>query len=179
MEDIEAITGSREPFGTPEEIERETAFLLTYDTQEFSPEFIETKLKVVSEIAASDPSGTIDQAKLTRYKLRALDPNLEMELCTDVQGASQAIFTQVKSDFANMALGVPAPMVENDPTSAQQLKFAEQIVMVSPKYQELLKNDPNFQELVQTWVKNRQFSLTQMANQQIGRVGVAPDQQMG
>lgn len=176
-EKIEAITGSNEPLASPVELEEETAFLLAFDTQEFSPEFIEVKLKAVTEIAASDPSGTIDQARLTRYKLRAIDPNLEQELTTDVHGAAGQVLKQVKDDFVNMFNGVPANYTENDPTSGMQLQFAQQLIQSSPHYQTGLKNDPRFQELVSTWWKNKQFSLDQMANKQIGRVGVDPREQ--
>lgn len=173
-EKIQRITGSTEPLASSVEIEEETAFLLAFDTQEFSPEFIEVKLKAVSEIAASDPSGTIDQAKLTRYKLRAIDPNLELELTTDVQGAAGQVLKQVKDDFVNMHNGVPAHYTENDPTSGMQVSYAQQLIQTSPTYQISLKQDPRFQELVMEWFKNKKFSLDQMANKQIGRIGVDP-----
>jgi hypothetical protein len=176
-EQIEKLTGMNPgSFGNPDDIADDMLYLLTFDVQEMTPDFVQAKNKALVEISAMDSTGTIDRAKLTRHLLRAVDPSLEAEIATDVQGAQGQVLKLVKDDFANMLLGVPAPPVENDPTSPMQLQFAQQLIEVSPKYQMAMKQDPHFAQLVQDWVKNRQFSLMQMQNKQIGRVGVDMNQ---
>lgn len=173
-EQIEKITGvPGGSLGSIEDITDDLVYQLSFDVQELSPDFVELKNKALVEIAAMDSSGTIDKGKLVKYVLRALDPAVEAEIVTDVGTATNALLDKVKSDFANMYLGIPATPVENDPTAAKQMEFAMQLIQVSQAYKDgLAQNTNGFRDLVENWMQNRQQSVMQQQNKQIGRAGV-------
>lgn len=179
-EEFVRITGSEEPWGNdPFDVAQQFDYILSFDVSEMNHEFVTAKLKAISEtVLPEDAAGIIDRAKLTYMKLRAIDPSFARELVSDQAGASQATFRQVQTDFAMMFLGNQPEYVENDPTAPMQLRFADQIVQMNPKYQEALRDDAHFRNLVQQWVKNRQFSVTQQENKQVGRLGVQQPKQI-
>jgi hypothetical protein len=119
-----------------------------------------------------DAAGIIDRAKFVDVAAAWIDPSVSRMVVTDQTTASQALFTKVSQDFALMALGNKVPMVENDPTAASQLQYAQQIVQENPKYQQALQGDQRFAQLVQEWQQNREFSAQQEQNKTIGRIGV-------
>jgi hypothetical protein len=121
-------------------------------------------------------AGVVDRAKYTRLQLRALSPALAKELVSDQGEASQKLFNDVQRDLAMMFLGNEAQYVENDPTAGAKLKFANQILMSNPNYQQAFKQGGRFAELLKKWEENLQFSLTQQQNAQIGSIGVKPEQ---
>ena len=106
--------------------------------------------------------------------VRSEDPDVAAQVIATQEGADQATFKQVKSDFDDMLKGIPPQLSENDPTAQQQLNFAQQILQASPVYQQALQGQPpHFPPLLQAWAKSKQFSVEQMGvNKQTGRVGV-------
>jgi hypothetical protein len=179
-EDIEEITGMAPgSFGDTTDIAEDMLYMLTYDVQELSPDFVAAKWKAVGEIEMTDRSGTIDPSKAIRARLRAIDPNLEQEITNDQQGATKQIWDAVKSDFDDMLKGIPPGLTENDPTAEQQLKFAEEILGVSKVYQTALQQDTQFKALLEAWVQSKEHSRDQLGkNKQSGRVGVDMSQAM-
>jgi hypothetical protein len=150
---------------------------LHFDVRELDPEFVLGQLKVMNEaILPGDVAGVVDRAKYTRLQLRALSPALAKELVSDQGEASQKLFNDVQRDLAMMFLGNEAQYVENDPTAGAKLKFANQILMSNPNYQQAFKQGGRFAELLKKWEENLQFSLTQQQNAQIGSIGVKPEQ---
>jgi len=180
-EQIEQITGlPRGQFGDAGAIADDMLYLLTYDVQELSPDFRDARNKRLFELAQTDRTGTIDMSKLIAYFVRSEDPAVAAEVITDQQGATAAIFKQVKGDFDDMLKGIPPQLTENDPTAEQQMKFAEQIMQVSPVYQQAAQQ-PNgpFLKLLEAWMKSKQFSRDQLGvNKVSGRVGVDMSQVM-
>ena len=149
---------------------------LAFDVRELDPEYVMQQMEVIQKaIVPTDVAGVIDRAKFTRLQLRAINPNLARELVADNQAASQRMFTEVQTAIALMRLGNEAQYVENDPSAAQKLQFATQIIGANPDYQQALQQGGRFGELLQKWAENLQFSLTQENNKQIGPIGVVPD----
>ena len=87
------------------------------------------------------------------------------------------MFKQVQSDIGMMMLGNEALYVENDPSAQTKLGYVQQVMQSNPKAQSAAQQDPNFQQLLQKYVQNLQFSATQQKNKQVGRIGVEPMQQ--
>ncbi|MBF8281280.1 MAG: hypothetical protein HW378_195 [Anaerolineales bacterium] len=149
---------------------------LHFDVRELDPDYVMMQLKTVNEaIVPGDVGGVIDRAKFTRLQLRAINPNLARELVADNQAASQRLFEQVKTDVAFMFLGNEPSYTENDPTAQAKLQFAAQIVQANPTYQQGLQQGGRFAELLQSYAKNLQFSVTQEQNKMVGRIGVQPE----
>lgn len=173
------VTGSNEPLSLGnDEIGKQFDYVMTYDVQELNPDMVAAKLDAITKsILPEDAAGVIDRAKLTMLKLRAIDPSFADELVMDQGGASQQLYRRVLNDFIAMAQGNMPELVENDPTAEMQLKFAKQIVTSNQKYQQALKTDPQFRELVEKWFENRQFSVEQKENKTTGRLGVTPMEQ--
>jgi hypothetical protein len=180
--EFQRITGATEPLAADKnEIAGQFDYILTFDVQELSQDFALAKLKAISEnILPEDAAGIIDRAKLTKLKLRAIDPSFAGELISSEASASQAIYKQVQTDFALMNLGNDVELTQDDdPTAQTQIQFAEQIVQSNQKYQFALRSDPDFRKRVETWLKNKQFSLQQQQNKTTGRLGVKPMGELG
>ena len=153
---------------------------LAFDVRELSEELTLKRLEVVNKaILPTDVQGTIDRTKWVQLQLRAVNPAWSRELVQPAQAASQALFTQVRDDIAQMFLGNPPQMVENDPTAQTKLQFAQQIVQANPYYLQALQQGGRFAELMQAYAKNLGFSATQEQNKMIGRIGVSPAETQG
>lgn len=151
------------------------AVALHFDVRELNEELTMKRLEVVNRaILPTDVQGVIQRNKWVQLQLRAVDPTWAKELVVDSAEASEQLFNQVKNDIAQMFLGNPPQMVENDPTAQAKLQFASQIVGSNPNYQQALQQGERFAELMQLYVKNLSFSVTQEKNKQVGRIGVDP-----
>lgn len=160
---------------------RQQAGLLTawlhFDVRELDPAFVMQQLKTINEaVIPGDVAGVIDRAKYTQFQLRAINPQLARSLVSDTTAASQKIFESVRDDIAMMFLGNEPHYVEMDPTAQTKLQNAQQIVGANPNYVNALRQDPKgrFAELLQKYVANLQFSLTQEQNKTVGAIGVKP-----
>lgn len=149
---------------------------MTFDVRELDTEHTTAKLDAISKfILPEDVTGTIDRVKLTRLKLRAIDPTYEDQLVSDQASASQKIFNDVRNEIAQMALGNEPMYVENDPTAQAKLRYAGEVVAANPMYQQMLAQNPRFMQLMENYAKNLTFSVTQQQNKQVGRIGVQPE----
>lgn len=149
---------------------------LEFDVRELDPELIGKQIEAVSKVVLpSDATGAIDRRKLVELQLRAINPRWAKELMLPGQAASQQLFETVRNDLAQMFLGNEAHYIENDPTAATKLQYAQQIVGSNPTYQEALKTQGRFSELLNKWVQSLQFNVQQEQNKTIGRIGVTPE----
>jgi hypothetical protein len=150
---------------------------LEFDVRELDPEYVALMMKAVNEtVIPADVGGVLNRTKWSRVQMRMLSPRLSRELVQEEGDASKAMFERVKSDIQGMALGDEAETVEMDPGAKAKLDYMQKIVDANPNYVETLKQQPKglFAKLLQEYEKNLQFSLTEEANKQVGRVGVKP-----
>lgn len=148
---------------------------LSFDVRELNEELTMKRIEAVNKaVLPADVQGVIQRNKWIQLMLRAINPTWSKELVMPASEASDKLFQDVKSDIAQMFLGNPPKMVQNDATAQAKLQFASQIVQANPFYQEALKQQGRFQELMQLYVENLTFSVTQDRNKQIGRIGVDP-----
>lgn len=175
-EEVVRITGQPLPKRVSE-IAGQFDFILKFDVRDLDNEYVMQKLQAISQfVVPLDTGGAIDRNKLVRQITEAISPDAAREILIDQAGASQQMFRQVQSDIGLMMLGNEALYVENDPTAATKLQYAQQILESNPKAQQLAAQDPQFQQLMQNYVKNLQMSKDQQENKKIGRIGVTPVQ---
>lgn len=159
------------------EIAGQFDFILKFDVRDLDNEYVMKKLQSISQfVVPLDAGGEIDRNKLVKLLVGAIAPDAASEILINKEGASQQMFRQVQSDIGLMMLGNEALYTENDPTAAMKLQYTEQIIKANPKAQQASQADPQFQQLLQNYVKNLQMSQSQQQNKQIGRIGVAPVQ---
>lgn len=153
---------------------------LHFDVRELDAELVAAKMELIgTKVLPGDAAGIISRAKLTEMQMRAIDPRWAKELIVSTGEASQKLYNDVKNELAQMFLGNEPQYVENDPTAQAKLQYAQGIIAANPNYQQALAQGGRFAELVQNYVKNLSFSITQQQNQQIGRIGVAPTTKPG
>tara|TARA_R110000868_G_scaffold44974_1_gene149639 strand:+ start:783 stop:2924 length:2142 start_codon:yes stop_codon:yes gene_type:complete len=175
-EEIVRISGQPLPKRISE-IAGQFDFILKFDVRDLDNEYVMKKLQSISQfVVPLDAGGEIDRNKLVKLLVGAIAPDAASEILINKEGASQQMFRQVQSDIGLMMLGNEALYTENDPTAAMKLQYTEQIIKANPKAQQASQADPQFQQLLQNYVKNLQMSQSQQQNKQIGRIGVAPVQ---
>ena len=159
------------------EIAGQFDFILKFDVRDLDNEYVMKKLQSISQfVVPLDAGGEIDRNKLVKLLVGAIAPDAASEILINKEGASQQMFRQVQSDIGLMMLGNEALYTENDPTAAMKLQYTEQIIKANPKAQQASQADPQFQQLLENYVKNLQMSQSQQQNKQIGRIGVTPVQ---
>jgi len=148
---------------------------LHFDVRELNEELTVKRLEAVNNsVLPADTAGVIPRAKWVQIQLRAINPVWARELAQPVAEASQKMFDEVRDAVAQMFLGNPPRMVENDPTAQSRMQFVQQIIQSNPNYQAALQRGGRFRDLLEAYIKNLQFSVTQQNNKQIGRIGVDP-----
>ena len=175
-DEIQRITGSAPSWSQQGlEIERQYDFILTFDVREMDTDYMQAKLKLIKDaIVPMDVTGRIDRNKLIDFLLRSIDPTLAKELLVDQGSASKQLRNRVKNDVLQMYAGNEPDYVEMDPTAKAQLQFGREILQSNPRYQEAMKRDARFGELMSNWEKNLIHSVEQEQNKQIGLTGVKP-----
>jgi len=149
---------------------------LKYDVRELDPEMATKRIEAMNQVVIpSDVTGVIDRAKWVAIQVRSINPAWGKDLIIPGPQASEAMFKAVRDDLAQMFLGNEAKYTENDPAAQQKLQFADQIVASNPNYQQAIQQGGRFAELLQKWIDNLKFSITQQNNKQIGRIGVQPE----
>lgn len=168
--------------GPPEEISGSFDVSLYFDVKDLDMEFVFKKIEAILKWAVpADRSGRIPMDTLVGLILNAIDPTYAQMLPRDTASASQKVFKETREQIDSMAAGNPPDLVENDPTAAMKLQFAQQIIFGdnmgnrgNPKHQQALQTDQVFREAIEKWTANLQQSVTQEHNKQIGRLGVDP-----
>lgn len=191
---IEKVTGTAPTGGD------DFHYVMHFDATQLQPELMEAKLKAFAEAAAADPTGTIDQAALTAYRARMIDPTMAKELVVSKGQASIQTKKDVMNDILNMFAGNEAIYSDasDDPAAPTKLEMASQTLMANPRYmgsldpdtvtelfgpqagqqvQQLHKTgqaqpDPRFSELTLNYIKNLKQGVAQQQNKQVGRTGV-------
>lgn len=179
--ELERIAGADPEFPTsPEDIAGEFDISLYFDVKDLDMEFVFKKLEAIINMAVPvDRAGLIDSANLVRMIMAAIDPSYSNALLQSDTSASQKLFQDTRNQVSLLMQGNMPDMVENDPTAAKQLEYAQQIIFGdgsgkggNPIYQQALRENPVVQERFDAWVQNRQQSVKQEKNKQIGRDGV-------
>lgn len=172
--ELEEILG-RAPQMTAEEVARHK-FSLYFDVRSLDNEWLMKMLEAIERfILPADAGGTVDRAKLVQWALAYLSPTLAEEVTMDQQGAAQQVFSRVREEIAQMALGNEAIYTENDPTAGMKLQFAQQIIQANPQYQQSLAQNERFRLLLEKYLANLKQSQAQQENKTIGRLGVKPE----
>jgi hypothetical protein len=149
---------------------------LECDIRELNPEYVAAMLKTVNEaVIPQDVNGMTNRAAWTRAQWQMINPRLARSVVVDAGDASEQMFEKVKSDVALMFVGQEAKYVENDPSAKAKVGYVQQILQANPNYTAALQNNARFRELLEKYVTNLQFSITQDQNKMVGRVGVQPD----
>ena len=194
-ERIEKVTGTR-PAGDPDNFH----YVMHFDATQLQPDLMAAKLTALDAVAANDQAGVMDQAALTQFKMRMIDPQMAKELTVDKGQASKKLFKDVQNDVLNMLAG-SEPLYDdasNDPAAQMKSQYATQILTTNPNYLNQLdpqvaakvlgpqgaqmaqmsqmqgggKPDPRFSALVENYFKNLQQGVNQQQNKQVGRTGV-------
>lgn len=153
---------------------------LWYDVRSMDPAWVESLIKSIAEfVLPVDAAGVVDRSKLVQMALSYLDPTLAEEVTTDMAGAKQAMFKEVRDEIGQVMQGNEALYTENDPAAKAKLLFAQQIIRANPDYmQQLAEQSPAFnsrkRENLDKYIKNLQQSAMQQDNKTIGRLGVRP-----
>lgn len=154
--------------------------LFWFDVRALDPAWVESLIKSISEfVLPFDSAGVVDRSKLVQMALSYLDPTLAEEVTTDVAGAKQAVFKEVRDELAQIMLGNEALYTQNDPTAKAKILFVQQILQQNPDYgRQLAQQSPQFdkrkRDLLDKYVKNLGQSAMQQDNKVIGRLGVRP-----
>ena len=179
--ELERMAGGDPEFPTtPEDIAGEFDLSLYFDVKDLDTEFTLKKLDAIIKMAMPvDRAGLIDSAALVRLIMAAIDPTYSTALLQSDTSASQKLFNDTRDQVSLIMQGNMPDMVENDPTAAKQLEYAQQIIFGNgegkggnPIYQQVLQQNQTVQERFQAWVQNREQSVKQEKNKQIGRDGV-------
>lgn len=157
------------------EIAGQFDFILKYDVRDMDNEYVMKKLQSISQfVVPLDAGGVIDRNQLIQEIMMAISPDAARTMIVDQKGASQKMFKDVQNDIGMMMLGNEALYVENDPAAASKLQYTQQVLQSNPKAQQAAKTDQQFQQLLQKYMKNLQFSMQQQQNKQVGKIGVTP-----
>lgn len=172
-QEYERITGGPKPQSM--EARKGEDLVLHFDVRDLDMGHLKEVYAAVKELTLVDTGGVIDRNKLVSVIMRKIDSSMAREVVTPAQGASQQLYRKVQTDLVMMMAGLEPEFREDDnPTAGKELEFAERIVQGSPKMQQALKSDPDFQEKAGRWMESRKFNLQQQENKVIGRIGVAP-----
>jgi hypothetical protein len=159
----------------PNEICNAYDFNVSYNVRELDTDYVLEKLKAISSfVVPLDAGGVIDRNKLTARFVEAISPEAAKDILLDQSSASQRMYEQVQTDIAKMMMGMEAQYTENDPAAKSKLQYVQDIIQKNPKAQQAAQADPQFQALIQNYLKNLQMSASQQENKTIGRLGVTP-----
>lgn len=177
--------------------------VLDFDARELDPELEMKRVEAMNKIVLpTDALGVVNRAAWTADMTRSLlGPRRAKMLVRPVPEASQQLRDKAKAEVAQMFLGnQPNYLDDKDPTAAGLLQYTQEIVMQNPVYLGALNDEalvavagpqqaqmlaqqlgalrkPNerFSGLLVKWLENLKFiGVTQVANKQIGRIGVNP-----
>lgn len=184
-EELTELLG-RPPLLSAEDICRHS-IILWFDVRTLDPEWLNDLIKNMSQfVLPFDRNGTVDMSKWVNLMMHYFSPTLAEEVSVDQQGASQALFKEVRDEVVAIFQGNQALYRGLEPTAKTKLNFLQEILSMNPGYQMALsKQGPNGQpnphfapmiaENLQKYVKNLQQSVVQLqVNPQTGILGVEP-----
>ena len=170
------VTGNPQPvefIKDPDEAEMHVtvSFNSLYEDPEQQKELRET----IIQAAQLDPSGRIDMEAGIDMILNMADPTIADRLLLPTEDGQAKIVKETQADISTMASG----MAVGAPQNAAQLRLqtVQQYVESPTGMARLNPNgqpDAGFQFLLNEYLKQLQFQVTQQENAQIGKLGTNP-----
>jgi len=147
---------------------------LKYDVRALDTEWTQTVLDFLVRLLGIDRGAQMDTSAIITIALPYIDPALVEQVMHDPGEASAALYRRVEQEVGSMMQGNPPQLIEGDASAWMQMQMAFAVLGKNPRYQEILRRDPQVQEHLKTWLQNRQHNVqeTQISPQQ-GRLGVA------
>lgn len=195
-ERIEAVTGTAPAAGDVDDFH----YVMQFDVTQLHPELMDAQLAALDQVAATDRTGTVDQAGLTAFKVQMVAPQMAKKLTVSQGQASVKLQKDVQSDIGNMFLGSEAIYADasNDPAAQMKLQYAQKILTANPNYLNALdpkmvqnflgpqaaqqiamqqaqsgaKPNARFSALLENYLKNLQQGAAQQQNKGVGLTGV-------
>lgn len=159
-----AIKSSRE------EIQGKFDLTITFNVQDFDPEYVKEKMELMQTALQMDVNGIVDRDEAMVAAFELVDPNLGERLLKPAESASQQEIDDEQNVFVKLLAGIP---VDVRPGQAYQLRLQvlQQLVMQSSQAQQKMQEDESVKAAFEKRVKQLQFQLQQRQNALIGKLG--------
>jgi hypothetical protein len=155
---------------TRDEIQGQFDLVVSYNVQDFDPDYVESKMKLIERALQMDVNGIVDRDEALAFTFDLIDANSGERLLKPAEAASQQEIEDEQSVFAKLFAGVP---VDIKPGQAYQLRLRvlQNIMAQNPSAQRRYQEDEQFKAIVDRRVKQLSFQLQQAENAIIGRLG--------
>ena len=146
---------------------------LRFDARALDHDWTADTLEFFIKMLGIDNSGLMDRGPIIAAGLNMKDPTLAQAVLRSPAGAQAALYRQVSQDIAEIMLGNPPQLRENDASAGMQLQMAFAVIGRNPRYQQVIQQDPQIKENLNTYVENLQHNEQETSISPIqGRTGV-------
>jgi len=151
--------------------EAEMSVAVSFNSLYEKPEQMKELRETIMQVAQMDPNGRVNMEAGIDMILNIADPMLADVMLLPTEVGQDKIIEETQKDIERMYAGMARPA----PTNAAQLRLqtVEQY-FESPTGQAKIAGDDGFNFLLQEYVKQLEFQITQQENAQIGKIGTNP-----
>ncbi len=146
---------------------------ISYDVQNTDPEKQENKLNSMISLLQLDRNGRINVDNLVTLIAGSVDPVLADSVLQPVEDAQQQVLKDITDDLSKIYAGIEMPARPNGAETAIQII---QQYLQQPDIAQRMQSDQAFAQRIQKYMGQYQFSMQQVENAQIGKIGTAPAQ---
>jgi len=120
-----------------------------------------------------DRNGRINVDNLVTLIAGSVDPVLADSVLQPVEDAQQQVLKDITDDLSKIYAGIEMPARPNGAETAIQII---QQYLQQPDIAQRMQSDQAFAQRIQKYMGQYQFSMQQVENAQIGKIGTAPAQ---
>ena len=168
------VTGVADPMqfdkGNPDE---DFDIKISFDVLNNDPDTHEARLAQFVQLLQLDKNGRINTDSLLEHMAGSIDPVMADAVLQPAEQASQQVVKMVTDDLAKIFAGIEMPA---RPNGAQVALQVIQQYVAQQDVAQRLEQDETFRGRLEKYHAQYVFSLTQMQNAEIGRIGTAPAQ---
>lgn len=142
---------------------------VAFDPREIDKDYLETLFRMIDETIVSDSAGVIDHAKLTRWKMATINPDLATEVVSDVQTATNREIQNEREAVSRIVgSGIPEAFPETGNFQAR-LQAMMEALQENPALQGRLQQEPDKLQVLANRMEYYKNQLQQRENAIIGK----------
>jgi len=149
---------------------------VSFDTTSTDPENAKSQLETMVSLIQLDRNGKMNTDRLLEFAASAINPFFADYVLQPDEEAADKMMKDVTDDLAKLYAGIEVPARPNGAQFALQMiqGYAQQ-----PDVAQRLQGDEAFAARLTKYAEQYQFSMQQMQNAQIGRLGTNPAEMGG
>ncbi len=157
-----------------EEIQGKYDISVQFDVRDLDQEMVKERINGWTTLKGMDSEGIVNMSPLITRIAAYIDPIGAQEIISSPQQAGQREAMKAQDVLTKIFAGIEPPPPDENTAAQLQLQVIQNELQKNPQLMQRYQQDEIYQGMINTYLEQLQFQITQKENAQIGRTGAKP-----